>query len=109
MDPISKMLIFNRVQQGGGGADKLGDKELRELLANPKLSDKAKESLVAELTKRTEAKISSGKGMDSDARLLQLLPRLIEGTITASENDELGELLGVELPGVPEKTGQGKI
>lgn len=109
MDPISKMFATQKLQQSGGGADKLSEKEIREMLANPKLTDKAKEALAAELSKRVESKISSGKGTDQDARVLQLLPRLVEGTITPSENSELGELLGVELPGVPEKPGQGNI
>lgn len=109
MDPISKMFTTVKLQQSGGGADKLSEKDLREMLTNPKLTDKAKAALVDELTKRAEAKISSGKGTDQDARLLQLLPKLVEGTLTTSENSELGELLGVELPGVPEKPGQGNI
>jgi len=100
MDPISKFSVWAGMHTGKGGAEKLGEKELRESIADPKIPDDMREGLIKELFKRLEGKISSGKGTEEDARQLILLPKLIDGTITASENEELGKLMGVELPKV---------
>lgn len=109
MDPVTRMLATHQVAAGKGGIEKFSDKELRTMLSNPKLPDEMKENVVNELCKRIEAKIKSGKGAEDDARQLELLPRLKEGTITAAENDELGALMGIVLPKLPAKPGSSNI
>lgn len=103
--------LFNSVmlQHGKGSAEKLSDKEIGAMLANPKLTDKAKETLVGDLTTRLGDKIRSGKGTADDDRQLQLLPKFRDGTLTEGESEELGKLLGVTLPRPAANSGEHAI
>lgn len=109
MNPIVSFFTEMKIQGGKGGAEDLSEKDLRSMLAQPKLNEKVQEKLINELTKRLEAKLNSGKGTSDDVRQLELLTKLKEGTITQSENDELGQLMGVKLPDVPNRQGSDNV
>ncbi|WP_151637684.1 hypothetical protein [Noviherbaspirillum aerium] len=109
MNPVANFATQMKLQGGKGGAEDLSEKDLRSMLAQPKLGDKVQEKLINELAKRLEAKLNSGKGTSDDMRQLELLSRLKEGTITESENDDLGQLMGVKLPDVTNRQGSHTV
>lgn len=106
--PSGAALAMMSMMPGAIKVDKMSTKELSGMLADPKLHGPLKDKVMEELNKRFEAK-SASSGNPEDIRKTELLQKLIEGTITDSENDELGNLLGVVLPRLEEKPGQANV
>jgi hypothetical protein len=91
-NPFDDLLIF------GGKVDHLSDEQLKEELANPRFKEPIREKVIAEMIKRLDEKIASGEPEPGQLRQRELLQKLKDGTITQTENYELGEHLSIKIP-----------
>lgn len=83
---------------GGKILDQMSIEDLSAAVAAPEVDWKVKEKVIEELKQRFEEKMSSGSGTADDERKVQLLGKLSERSLSESEYNELGTLLGVGLP-----------